>query len=599
MLLAREVYGWLRHLLNTDPLTLANQVVVEEVPSTFAPQGDTTDGSRTLAIHKISDGLTPRIEVRFTGIRPQVYWYSKDEPHGSLIGLSNQFATVPGDWKSWDCSDFCSWLLLSAKVRLCGSAEAMEVLVSAAAKITAQPKMNIDDVLMVLEAVKKAHMDKKKGSGKTLTAPALEKFLKANKLGDLLSFVHSVLEYFVTQKEGKTPDTTDKEGKKVPGIRRKVTWDDIDLLETEITKEGFDIIPFNVIKRSLEPSMDEVRRILPTGVFELLLSKKTAPQTSASTARYLGEILASSIRGLQLPLNPLKDKVTFGKATIAALRQGKAPIQYLEEFELSDPNEKILPWSMIRRNVFAYSYDTLASASDLSGLVLEWLESSDLLLPLYHREEGQEEALKSALAIQLKNYTDKTLGSEPWLRAMMDGLVGISESQDLLRALQSEFDLWLFDALSPAVDRWRLPLSPYSFSTEKKDQQLYDSIYGAWLKYLLTFQQKSKESLSSRLKDTFDAFYSSIGEQWNAEVFHDYKPKIPAINKILTSVQDGDVEGLFQLLVEDLEAESGTPCPPSLKDLMLVNPFFLNILRELRLQSVQFPLPLLQGGKKK
>ena len=587
MLLAREVYGWLRHLLNTDPLTKANQIVVEETPSTFVPQGDTTDGSRTLAIHKISEGLTPRIEVRFTGIRPQVYWYSKDEPHGTLIGLSNQFGSIPGDWKAWDCSDFCNWLLLSAKVRLCGSSEAMEALVSAAVKVTAEPKMNINDVLMVLEAVKAAHL---KG-GKTLTAATLDNFLKKRKLGDIVSFAHSVLEYFVLQREGKTP----------AGNRRKVAWADIDMLETEITKEGFDIIPFNVIKRSLESNKEEVRRLLPSGIFEALLSgKKTAPQTSASTARYLSEILASSIRGLPLPLNPLKDKVYFGKATIAALRQGKAPMQYLEEFEVSDPDEQILPWSMIRRSVFAYSYDTLASAQDLSNLVLEWLESSDLLLPLYHRNEGQEEALKGALAIQLQNYLDKTLGSEPWLRAMMDGLVGISESQDLLRALQSEFDLWLFDALSPAVERWRLPLSPYSFSTEKKDQKLYDSIYGSWLRYLLEFQQKSKESLSGRLKDTFDLFYSSIGEQWNAEVFQDYKPKIPAINKILTSVQDGDVEGLFQLLVEDLESESGTPCPPSLKDIMLVNPFFLNILRELRLQSVQFPLPLLQaGGQKK
>ena len=174
MLLFREIYGWLRFLIAKDPMCNSQGIVVEEIYSTFAPFADSNDGVRTLVIHRIQDGMTPRIEYRAIGLHPQIYWYPAGASEGSLLSVSNQFG-FPGDYKSWDCSDLCQYLLALTQDKLCGPEEdkAEDEGKEVTVKVTAKKTIDYPVVKRILDAVERASQ-----KGTRLTGDMVNKWLK-------------------------------------------------------------------------------------------------------------------------------------------------------------------------------------------------------------------------------------------------------------------------------------------------------------------------------------------------------------------------------------------------------------------------------------
>jgi hypothetical protein len=557
MLLFREVYGWLRYLLAKDPLCNSQGIVIEEISSTMTPFSDVTDGLRTLIIHKVQDGMTPRIEIRAVGTHPQIFWYGSGDSSGVLLAVSNQYG-FPGDYKSWDCSDLCQWVLKTTKDKLCGPQP--EHSLASVAPVTAKKTLDFPIVRRILDAVIRAS---KKGT--RLTRDMVNKWLKENEKADLWDFALSVIHWF---------------------DKGKLDWKDIDYLEDE-KAPGKDIIDWTWLKRQLnEPS-----RLgkLPAPVADRIQGNALMP-AEAVQARFT-EILTRYTQGHKAAPLLGTDVVRFGRSAIASLKAGKVSFQYLQQLERCDPNEVILPWSFIRRNVLSYSnmaVDEAEKSDKLAELILTWLHESHLLLLLYKGDPEQEVAISKALQVQLDYHIKQTLSNRTWLTALLHGLAEVKDGKvEVSRALQVDFDLWLLDALSPAVSKWKIPLSPHAFSIEQKDQKAYDKMFKVWVKCLKEHLKEYQIEVKDTLKEAFEKFFNDVVSSWKFDALKDYKAKIPSASKILNAVERDNKEGLLQVLVDDFENEVGSSMPSEIKEKLLACPYFNTIMREVKLQGLR------------
>ena len=559
MLLFREIYGWLRYLISNDPLCSSQGIIVEEIQSPCYPL-DTNDGVRTLSIHKIGDGLTPRIEYRAIALHPQIYWFPKEAAgdKGILINVSNQFG-FPGDFKSWDCSDLCQYLLALAHKKLCNPTSEEEDNdkdkdSSVTINVTAKKTIDYPVVKRILDAAERASQ-----KGTRLTSDMVNKWLKENEQADLMDFALSVMHWF---------------------DKGKISWKEIDYLEDEYAP-GKDIIDWSWIKRQMNSTPERMGK-LPPPIADRMV--ESSLMSAASVKSRFDDILYRFIQGKSIISSA--NAVRFGLSAIEHFKGGTVPFQYLQQLELCDPYEKILPWSFIRRNVL--SYDQGKSDTEdttLANTILDWLKESHLLLLLYKGDSSQEEALIKALSVQLQHYVDQTLSNDLWMKALLNSLSSESIT-DLKRSLQVEFDLWLLDALSPAVTQRKLPLSPHAFSIEQKDQKSFNRMYKIWEKIVKDYLKKYKKESGVRLTEAISNFYEQVVSLWKTEQLKEYKAKIPSASKILNAVEKGNLDDLLSVLCEDFEHEIGTKIPSEIKTKLLSSPYFNAINREVKLQGM-------------
>jgi len=566
MLLFREMYGWLRYLVAKDPLCNSQGIVVEEMYSTFAPFSDANDGVRTLAIHRVQDGMTPRIEYRAIGLHPQIYWYSAGASEGSLIAVSNQFG-FPGDFKSWDCSTTCQWLLALVQDKLC-ACEEDEKSDSKELKVTIAPVTAANKVLdypVVRRIIDSVIRSLTKPTATPVTKDMINTWLKKNEGATLWDFALSVMHWF---------------------DHGKVKWKDIDYLEDEYSP-GKDIIDWSWIKRQLN-TPTRLGKLTPDIADRVLSSTSLMPVANVK-ARF-DTILRRFTEGKATPITATSNPVRFGLSAIAHFKAGAIPYQYLQQLELCDPQEQILPWSFIRRNILSYTSNKIHADVDsekLSDLILAWLKDSHLLLLLYKGDPKQEEALTKALEAQLAHHINQTLENELWMKSLLTSLPTDTVAE-MKKALQVDFDLWLLDALSPTIKQWKLPLSPHAFSIEQKDQNTYNKMYKAWEKAIKSYLKTYRDESGKRLTDAISKFYAQAVSMWKTDDLKEYKAKIPSASKILNAVEKGNQEDLLGVLCEDFEHEVGSEMPAEVKTKLLSSPYFNAIGREVKLQGLMF-----------
>ncbi len=550
MLLFREVYGWLRYLVNKDPTCNKYGIVAEEIHSTTSHY-DVDDGIRTIAIHRVSDGLTPRIEYRSVSLYPQVYWYNDDISHGILLNTVRQYG-FPGDFKAWNCSELCHYLLRITKEKLCCPAE-----VDANVEVTAKKIIDLTIVKRILEAVERSS-----NKGTKLTGTMVNDWLKKNEKTDLMDFALSVLHWF---------------------DKGKVDWNEIKYLEND-EAPGKDIIDWSWLKRNLN-TPERLSKLTPPVVERVTASCSSSLAPVHVVQARLENMLQHFIRGKNIEHVLTVDVPHFGASVIAHFKSGSIPFYYLKQLELCDPLESVLPWSFIRRSVLSYSQATAETANDLVELVIEWLKGSNLLLLLYNEEKSQEESLVKVLKAQITHYIKQTLSNEFWMKALLNTLSS-KNSTEMKRGLQVEFDLWLLDALAPAIKQWNLPLSPYSLSIEKKDLTAYTKIYKSWEDSVKKYIEQARIDSGKRLTDSISNFYTQLVMLWKTEELQNYKAKIPSATRILDAVSHDNKMGLLSILCEDFEDEVGSKIPDEIKIKLLSSPYFNTINREVKLQGM-------------
>lgn len=571
MLLFREIYGWLRYLVAKDPLCMQQGIAVEEIYSTFAPLGDTNDGIRTLVIHRVQDGMTPRLEYRALGLHPQVYWYDSGASEGELVAVTNQFG-FPGDYKSWDCSDFCQWMLTQIQKRLCGlNNEDQEVTVTVTSVTNFKQKpANLIDLAIVqrlIDAVKEAVHTGAKFDKKMMTDLLKDEAVigKGKKPYDMFNFALSVIYWF---------------------DMGKLSWKDIDALEDEISP-GKDIIDWSWLKRQLS-SEPQRHGKLPPPILDIVTSSVPSLMSTDKVRHKFDSILRRFTQGKHIGKPKGIDQVRFGISAITHFKNGDLPYQYLQQLELCDPYELVLPWSFIRRNVLSYTKNQICAANDNDSLVdtiLSWLKNSHLLLLLYKGEPTQEDALTKALQAQLQHHISQTLSNDFWIKHIVNTMSS-DNLAEMKRALQVEFDLWLLDALSPAIQQYKLPLSPHAFSIEQKDQETYNKMYKIWESMIKDYLKSYRSESGARLTDAIAKFYDLVISLWKTDALKDYKAKTPSASKILDAVEKNNTPGLLSVLCDDFEKEIGNAMPDDIKERLMASPYFNAINREVRLQGM-------------
>ena len=565
MILFREVYGWLRYLVAKDPICNSQGIVVEEICSTQTPYNDETDGTRTLILHKVKDGLTPRIELRAIHIHPQIYWYAPDATQGVLMAVSNQYG-FPGDYKSWDCSDTCQWLLKAAHDKLCCN-PSVDVKITAdknSAGDTIEPAKKVVDfpiVKRIIDAVIRAS-----SKGTRLTKEMVNKWLKENEKTDLFGFALSVMYWF---------------------DKGKLNWKDLEYLEDEYSP-GKDILDWSWLKRQLN-TPDRLGK-LPPPIADKVQASTLMP-TRTVQAKFQ-EILGRYTKGHKIEPLLFTDVVRLGRSAIASFKSGDISFQYLQQLEMCDPNEQLLPWSFIKRNVLSYAGQSLAEndepGGNLSDLIIDWLRDSHLLLLLYKGDPEQEDAVGKAIKVQLDYHIKQTLSNPLWTTPLLHGLAEVRDGKvELKRALQVDFDLWMLDALAPGVSKWKIPLSPHAFSIEQKDQKAYDKMYKAWLKCIKEHLKQYQTQVKENLKNALEHFFTEVADAWRSDDLKEYKAKIPSAAKILTAVEKDDVDGLLEVLCKDFENEVGSEMPEEIKQKLISSPYFNSIMREVKLQGLR------------
>lgn len=572
MLLFREVYAWLRYLIAKDPVCASQGIIAEEIYSTYAPFSDVNDGVRTLVVHRIQDGLTPRLEMRFISLRPQIYWIKDAEIEGELITMTNNFGH-PGDYKSWDTSETCNQFIALIYKYLCGCPGTVKEWSgfdapinptnSASNPITAKKGLNLATVQRIIEAVKRAIK-----SGKKMNPAMIDEFLKKSDEGTFSDFGFAILEWL---------------------DKGKLAWKDIEVLQDEIdlisnTGKGKDILDWNWLKRNLKPK--ERLGKLPIPIVELITAS-TPNMAEGTVKKRFEDIIKNYLRGKEIAPYGLPN-IRLGISAIAHFKNGAIALPYLQQLEICDPSEKILPWSFIRRSVLSYNkVHAEDNYPSIDSLVVQWLKDSHLLLPLYKGDAEQQDALAKAIAVQIKNHVEQTLENKSWLKALLSALIGTKDGIELKRTLQVDFDLWLLDALAPAVDRWKIPLSPHAFAVEKKDQSHYDLMFNAWVSMLRKFLQDYRSESSKILSEALENFFSQVTELWKSDALKNYQPKIPSVSKILDAVCRGDRESLLHILIEDFENEVGVPMDAQIKEQLVHSIFFNSICREVGLQALR------------
>ena len=571
MLLFREVYAWLRYLIAKDPMCASQGIIAEEIYSPYAPFSDVTDGVRTLVVHRIQDGLTPRLEMRFISLRPQIYWIKDAEIEGELLTTTNSFGH-PGDYKSWDTSDTCNQFIGLIYKYLCASASPVKEWTgfdapinptnSASNPVTAKKNLTLPTIQRIIDAVKRAIK-----AGKKITSDMINDFLKKSDEGDFADFGFSILEWF---------------------DKGKIEWKDIEILQDEIDMvsnagKGKHIFEWSWLKRNLN-TPDRLSK-LPIPIAEEVMASTSIMTESVVKTRF-EDIIKRYLQGKNI--TPSIPNIRLGISAITHFKNGAIALPYLHQLEICDPSEKILPWSFIRRSVLSYN-KVIADDNypSIDSLVVQWLKDSHLLLPLYKGDAEQQDALAKAIAVQIKSHVEQTLENKSWAKGLLSALIGVKEGVDLKRALQVDFDLWLLDALSPAVDRWKIPLSPHAFAVEKKDQSHYDHMFNAWVSQLRNFLQTYRSESSKILSEALENFFSQVTELWKSDSLKNYQPKIPSVSKILDAVCKGDRESLLHILIEDFENEVGVPMDINIKEQLIHSIFFNSICREVGLQALR------------
>jgi len=571
MLLFREVYAWLRYLIAKDPICASQGIVAEEIYSPFAPFSDVNDGVRTLVLHRIQDGLTPRLEMRFIGLRPQIYWIKDAEIEGELLTTTTNFGQ-PGGYKSWDTSETCNHLLAFAYKYLCncpspakdwtGFDAPINPTNSASEPVTAKKSLTFPTVQRIIDAVKRAIK-----TGKKITSEMIGDFLKKSDEGDFADFGFSLLDWF---------------------DKGKIEWKDIEVLQDEIDMvsnagKGKHIFEWSWLKRNL--NTPERLEKLPIPIAEEVMASTTIMGESVVQHRF-EEIIKRYLQGKDIVVSI--PNIRLGISAITHFKNGAIALPFLQQLEICDPSEKILPWSYIRRSVLSYNRVVAEdNYPSIDSLVVQWLKDSHLLLPLYKGDAEQQEALAKAIAVQIKNHVEQTLENKSWVKALLSALIGVKEGTELKRTLQVDFDLWLLDALAPAVDRWKIPLSPHAFAVEKKDQSHYDLMFNAWVSMLRKFLQDYRSESSKILSEALENFFSQVCAVWKSDALTNYQPKIPSVSKILDAVCRGDRESLLHILIEDFENEVGVPMDQQIKDQLISSIFFNSICREVGLQALR------------
>jgi len=560
-MILREVFAWLRYCLQHDALCVSNGILVEEIPSTQLGLSDTQDGPRTLGIYCIGKGYTPRIEIRFLGERPQVWFVSKNDRSEYLsTPTSSKF---PGDFRFWTRTEFVQYLIDLAKAKLCSDIHSLITIIpsnesNAATKVEANPKVDFETVMRVINAVKRSQQ---KPDSK-IDSKSVTDFLR-NRAGikssdPLMDFAHSVIYFF---------------------DKKKLKWEDIDLLEDEDGK-GKDIIPWNFFKAQLsDPKRMEH---LPTPIIDRLEAQASLEPLirKAVEARNAGDDVSEAV-------NPLIDRVVLAQDFETAFKSGKLNISYLDLLQKVDRREKIAPWSWIRRSVLAFEFPTPVQAS-VEEAVLGWLEATNLYQALYApvaESAPEEQTLKEIVRKRLSAYVKDTVGNPLWVQKAFDEVVG---QQDLDRktALQCEFDMWMLQALSPAMSGTKLPLSPHAFAMAKSEEKLYEACFAAWLGEAKLAKERRREVSLQAIGVALSSFYKELSS-WQPDSLADYLPRTPSFREIKSAALQSDKDHLLNLLLADVEDELGVTVPAEVRAQLRNGPYIKQLLMEMRFQSIE------------
>jgi len=550
VLLLREVHAWLRYRLNQCPIAMANGIVTEELPETSL---DEEGSKRLFAIYGLN-GMSKRIEVRFSELRPQVWLFNGANDDKEYLLTPVPRSGVPGDNRAMDCSDFVEALYQLTLLKLCNSVQALYEQVSAKLnEVNAFTPLKWELMDRVIQAV---HRSVK--TSKPLMQKTVIKFLKEQGVGGsdpLMTFAHSVVYFF---KQGK------------------VKWEDIDVLESEFPP-GKDIVPWDFFKAQLnDPALRG--KLTPEALERIAANASPFPRLQQRLDRMIetGE-----------PLNQMVPKVRFGEEIIAQLSDGRLPLPYIQLMEAHDPKEKILPWSFIRRRVIAEKLVIVPqNEGSLVDAIMDWLKGSSLLLPLYNGEEAERSSLELVVKHQLAAAIKQTLENAVWVRNMADSVGGASD-KDQDKNLQVEFDLWLLDALSPQTGNDKLPLSPHSFSKENRGQKDYAKMFALWRLEIKKQYLGMKEASVVALRGAIDHFYKEVASKWKGQHLLGYRPRVPPAGKIALAAREGNRAGLLALLLEDIEGEMGHAVPADVRQELLDSPYFNSIYKETRFQGAQ------------
>lgn len=573
-MLLREVFGWLRYCLQQDAVCVANHILVEEIPSTFLAHMDVSDGPRTLALYKAESGYSPRIEIRFTAERPQVWWIGSGEggEHGTYL-LSPFSSRFPGDFRSWTRTQFVHYLLDLAKAKLCNDTVTFVSLipnVQASYKVEAlkPPKMDLDGLMRIVEA---AHRSVKKGT--KITPEKIQKYLADNFSITALNSFHQLAYdavYYLS--------------------KGKLQVNDLEALEAAVKKGSggtldlwaplCSILQDPALQDKLNPIwVDRIQECAPSS-----LKDKVAANTYLEEK--IRQIVQARNEGLEpeTALSSLLLPGEFGSMVEAAFKNNGLPLPYLDLLEKADYKEHIAPWSMIRRSILAYEAPKKDSSLPIEEAVVEWLDGSKLTEALYRSDD---DLVKDLIKKKIQSFVQGTVSNPSWVKAVCDDIVGRLNGHDLDRSLQSEFDVWLLQALSPSVSASKLPLSPHAYNTGKQDEALYNKVLGAWVSALKKSAAERRSVSVKHLADNLDGFYKQVLCDWNRECLEGYTPRVPSVKDIMAAATEGDKDKLLCVLVADLEDETGTKVPAETKTRLLASPYLTSIYREIRFQSLK------------
>lgn len=564
-MLVREVFGWLRYCLQKDPVCVASGILCDEIGSPLLSLMDVTDGPRTLAIYKSDKGYVPRIEIRFTGEFPQVWWIGESPMGGeSATYLISPFSSrFPGGFRSWTRTQFVAFLVDLARSKFANDTLSFLNLIPTTAEVVAAAaKLDFNSFMRLVNT---AHNAKSKNT-KTSKAK-IEEFVKNNAKSsyDVGIDIAKDAEYYLSTKSNDF---------KFFQLVELVEW---------LEKAGIKIGPILCkdfqdpkLWKHLPPDWEE------NEAFCTLTQKKQYFEETASVETKIKEILDSANEGENLESAVKEDhNGQFGETMHTALSSAGIPLHYLPLVEKADYREALAPWSMIRRSVIAYEIPKENDAA-LEDAVVAWLNHAQLITALY---KTNDETMQDLLRNKVKAFTARTVGNHAWVWNVCEDVTAAGEL-DRAKALQSEFDMWLLQALSPAMAGCHLPLSPYAFNTGRKDEGHYNKVFGSWLKAFKNSAQERRAHSIQSLAQALDHFYRDVIAAWDKEsVLEGYEPRIPLVKSILASAVKGDRGGLFKVLAADLEDEVGSKVPYEIKAQILKGPSFNTVYREIRFQN--------------
>jgi flagellar hook-basal body complex protein FliE len=550
---------------------LALGIVCDEISATALSLMDVNDGPRTLAVYKSDKGYSPRVEVRFTGEYPQVWWIGESALGGENAAylISPYSSRFTGSPRSWTRTQFVSYLVELARAKFANDTVSFLNLIpqetSASTETTAAAKLDFDSFMRLVNTAHNAATKHTKTSKNKIVD-----FVKGKSSGvyDVGIDIAKDAVHYLSTKSNLF---------KFKQLTELVEW---------LSKADIEIGPV-LCKEFQDP---KIWKHLPPDweddpVFCTATQKREYYQdkTEGSVESKLKEILDASNDGKspEEAVNDEAHKGEWGEALHAALSSAALPLPYLSLVEKADYREKIAPWSMIRRQVVANEVpkDNPASVEDA---IVAWLDAAHLITALYKTDD---EVMRELLKGKVRAFAQRTVCNPAWVGHVCESVVASGEL-DRAKALQSEFDMWLLQALSPAVASSHLPLSPHAYNMGRKDERLYNGVFGSWMKALKDAASERREHSIQSLSQALNIFYKEVVSDWQKnDMLEGYEPRIPSINSIMASAERGDKGGLFKALVADVESEVGSKIPYEVKAKVLQGPAFNTVFREIRFQS--------------